>query len=229
MKCAIMQPTYLPWTGYFNLMISVDTFIFLDDVAFAKRSWQQRNKILLQGRENFLTVPVNTKGKQSQLICDVETDENQKWRYAHKSTLYHAYSKHPYGYEIVDLLSTILDKNIVSLAKINIEIIKAIKEKLGIKTNILLSSEIPVHGKKSEYLINLCKYIGAHQYLSALGSKEYIEQEGLFEKANIDVKYQDFLPREYPQKGTDTFIPYLSIIDTIANIGFSDTREYILS
>ena len=61
MKISIMQPTYLPWSGYFSMIKNADIFVFLDDVQFDKRSWQQRNRILLNKKETFLTVPVISK------------------------------------------------------------------------------------------------------------------------------------------------------------------------
>jgi len=69
---AIMQPTYLPWLGYFGLMDRVDTFVYLDSVQFARRSWQQRNRIKSERGEVMLTVPVAKKGLRDQKIADVE-------------------------------------------------------------------------------------------------------------------------------------------------------------
>ena len=74
MRVAIMQPTFLPWSGYFGLMQSVDMFVFLDSVQFDRRSWQQRNRIKTSSGPKWLTVPVRSKGKRSQLISDVKID-----------------------------------------------------------------------------------------------------------------------------------------------------------
>jgi len=71
MIVSIMQPTYLPWIGYFDLISKSDIFVFLDDVQFSRRSWQQRNRILLDGKETMLTIPIQNKGKREQLIKDV--------------------------------------------------------------------------------------------------------------------------------------------------------------
>ena len=78
MKIAISQPTYLPWQGYFALIDYVDEFIFLENIQFNKRSWQQRNKILNNGKEILLTIPVKTKGKFNQKICEVELENFEK-------------------------------------------------------------------------------------------------------------------------------------------------------
>jgi len=227
MKCAIMQPTYLPWAGYFKLMNEVDLFIFLDDVSFSKGSWQQRNRIIANKAETYLTVPVNTSGKLGQLINEVETVEIQNWRKKHKIALQLAYSKHEFGSEIIELISNCLDNSTNSLVDVNVSIIKAIKEKLNIDTEIKLSSELEIFGKKSEYILNICNHIGATQYYSPEGAREYIEEEGLFAKSNVKVEYQNFIPKAYSQKNIDNFVPYMSIIDIIANIGFNETKKYI--
>ena len=228
MKCAIMQPTYLPWAGYFNLMNAVDLFIIYDDVQFARRSWQQRNRIVLHGKETFLSVPVITKGRRSQFISEVETDEAQSWRYDHIEKLRHAYKKHKYGKEMLQVLEASLNNNSINnLIDINMSVILSIKNTLGISTPIMRSSNIPVQGKKSEYLYNLCEYVKASEYISPIGSKDYIEEEGIFLNSNIEVKYQNFVPNMYPQKGIESFIPFMSIVDVIANIGFDDAYSYV--
>ena len=80
---AIMQPTYLPWLGYFDLIDRSDILVFLDSVQFDKRSWQQRNRIKTPNGELMLTVPVLTKGKFDQKICDVMIDQSQNFEKKH--------------------------------------------------------------------------------------------------------------------------------------------------
>ena len=78
-KIAIMQPTFLPWLGYFSLIKKVDKFIFLDSVQFNKRSWQQRNKIKNNTKSMYLTVPVLSKNKFDQKISETKIDRNSKY------------------------------------------------------------------------------------------------------------------------------------------------------
>ncbi|QCJ40989.1 hypothetical protein FAY30_03170 [Bacillus sp. S3] len=228
MKIAIMQPTYLPWAGYFHMMSNTDFFIFLDDVQFSKGSWQQRNKILLKDQAKYLTIPVLTGGEKQQLIKDVKTDLTKLWKKKHLLTLQQTYGKHPYFHEIKDLLNHFYQNDTLLLADFTMALTKEIAQLLGIRTNIRKSSELPVSGRKSEYLINVCHYLGAEVYLSARGSKDYIEQEGLFSKSNIKVEYHDYIPGQYTQKHHEGFISHLSIIDVLANLGIHKTREYIL-
>ena len=126
MKIAIMQPTYIPWAGYFNLISQADKFVFLDDVQFAASSWQQRNRIIFNGKIHMLTVPVLVKGRPDQLIREVQTDETQKWRQKHLSILRQAYSRHPHGKAAIGIVEGVLKHATCSLARINVALIRGI-------------------------------------------------------------------------------------------------------
>ncbi len=223
-----MQPTYIPWAGYFNMIYNVDKFVFLDDVKFSKRSWQQRNKLIISGNEKFLTIPVSNSSDTSKFIKDIKTDNEQDWKMEHLLTLKHNYRKHPYYDKVSEIMERSLLENSDSLVDINISAIQLIMKELKIKTDTIRSSEIEVSGKKSEYLLNLCEYLGANQYLSAGGSKEYIQAEEKFSNSKINVIYHNFECKPYLQKNSNKFISHLSIIDIIANIGVVDTKKYIM-
>ena len=92
MLCAIMQPTFLPWMGYFSMMSKVDLFVYFDDVQLAKRSWQVRNRIKGQNGELFLNIPIKKSAARDELLlCDAIMDESQGWRQKHLSSIYHSY------------------------------------------------------------------------------------------------------------------------------------------
>ena len=229
MRIAIMQPTYLPWMGYFNLVMHSDIFIFLDDVQFSRRSWQQRNRILLNGSETMLSIPISNKNKREQLIKDVTTDQTQNWADSHFKTLTHAYLKAPYGKKLVGDLKYYYLSSDVNLCDFNIALIEFISKILGYKGVFLRSSEIHVSGAKSEKLLNLCGEVGATTYLSAGGSKDYIERDGLFAKSGVEVQYQRFECAHYPQHGVSTFVPNLAIVDFLANVDHGENLGVILS
>ena len=96
MKIAITQPTFLPWQGYFALISHVDEVVFLDDVQFEKRSWQQRNKIKFLEKEIILTVPVISKNKFHQRINEVNIDSKASYIRKHKASILQNYSKAKY-------------------------------------------------------------------------------------------------------------------------------------
>lgn len=228
MKCAIMQPTYLPWLGFFKMMNRVDKFVFLDDVQFAKRSWQQRNKIALQNREKMLTIPCITKGLRDQKINEVYMDLSTNWKSQHQKTIEQAYRNHPYFLELQSILE-IYNEPTNKLSEFTISLIKEIAKKANITPEFFLSSELKANGSKSEYLLNICNELGATEYVSAAGSKDYIEEEGLFTQSDIFVTYEQSEPFIYEQYNGKPIIPYLSSIDYIANHGFIMMKEDVLA
>lgn len=228
MKCAIMQPTFIPWAGYFNLMSQVDVFVFLDDVQFNKRSWQQRNRVIQpSGEELVLSVPVHSKGKYDQKINEVEINEATNWREKHKKTLQLSYSKSLFREELFEIVDKLYEQKISNLSEFNKYLIVMLNELLNINTKIISSSELDFIDTKSAYLVKICRQLDCEIYLSPLGSKTYIEEEQIFQTEGIEVIYQSFQPKEYVQRHSKEFITSLSILDVIANIGLKETEKYI--
>ena len=215
---AIMQPTYLPWIGYFDLIDQSDIFVFLDSVQFDKRSWQQRNRIKSVNGELMLTVPVLSKGKRDQKLRDVQIDSSQKYSSKHLRTISNNYCKSKYFREYQTEFSNLYSLEYKYLADLNITLIKWLTKKLGMQVEFIRSSSLEASGKKVLLLVNICKKLGAHHYLSPYGSKTYIEENNLFLKNDIKLSYQDFRHPKYRQLWGE-FIPYLSIIDLVFNEG----------
>lgn len=225
MTTAIMQPTYLPWAGYFNLISRVDTFVFLTDVQFAKPSWQMRNRLLLQGSVHFITVP--TQGSRNQRICDVQL-AGDDFRVKHAKQLEHAYRKHPHGSALLELVLPILsDRSLVRLEQLNITLIRAFAERFGLAPRFVCSSELRPEGERSERLLSLLHCSNERDYLSPAGSAAYIAEDAVLEQAGVHVEYQRFVPAPYAQKGAAQFEPALSIVDVVANLGFDGARDYV--
>ena len=103
MKGAIMQPTYLPWAGFFNLISDVDVFVILDDVLFEKHSWQSRNRILQNGKELLLSIPIASQSHET-CIKDIMISSNSKWGKKHLQTIQQSYAKSPYKADLLSLL-----------------------------------------------------------------------------------------------------------------------------
>lgn len=226
MRCAIMQPTYLPWSGYFNLIANVDILVFLDDVQYERRSWQNRNRVLLNEKSHFITVPVKHVSPW-QVIKDIEIDNTQKWREQHCKTLHHAYSKHLYKQDITEIIEKIEDNSITKLARLNIEIIQYISGMLGLQPKFVLASDLEADGKRSEHLLNICSYLECDEYLSPMGSAEYLEEDGVFRHSHVKLLFQKFIPKQYSQKGTVNFESHLSVVDVLANLGWDATARYV--
>lgn len=217
-KVAIMQPTYLPWSGYFGLMHAVDVFIFLDSVQFAKRSWQQRNQIKTANGPQWLSVPVSTKGKRDQLIAEVELDKSSGFAAAHRKSIEMSYSKTSCFKAYADTLLPLLDNPSPLLADLTIDLTLQLKSMFGITTKILRSSELASVGAKADLLASLCQQVGATSYISPPGSREYLDESDAFEKIGVPVQYFAFKHPEYPQLFGE-FVPYMSSIDMLFNCG----------
>lgn len=216
---AIMQPTFLPWVGYFALMNLVDEFVFLDHVQFDKRSWQQRNRIKTANGPVWLTVPVATKGKSEQSIKEagIKTDDPDFPAKIIK-TIEQNYSKTPFYGDYAPALFDVLSDGREKLLDLNIALIEYFRNHLSVDTPLKSSSDMDVTGQKSSLLVDICKQIDATSYISPPGSREYLESSDDFEKAGIPVTYFEYNHPEWAQPYGD-FEPYMSALDLLFNMG----------
>ena len=222
-----MQPTYLPWAGYFNLIASVDCFIFLDDVQFARSSWQQKNRILVSGNEHVLKVPVKKAPLTSRLLA-IETRVESNWASRHIEIMRSAYANAPFGPETVDFLASCYDELPQTLlARFNRQVIERIAGRLGLTPRFAVSSRVGRGGGRSERLANLCLTMGCNQYLSPPGAREYLQDDGFPGSHDIGLDFQDYQPRPYPQHYGNAFVSHLSIVDVVANIGWDEAARYV--
>lgn len=217
---SISQPTFLPWTGLFDLIDSVEEFVFLNDVQFVRRGWQQRNKIISGGTVIWITLPVIKKGR-SQLINETEISNEKKYKNKIIKTIKHNYSKSKYYKSYIDEFENkfIECLELKFLDDLNIEIIKWFNEKIGIKTKIFKSSDLNITKKKSIKLIDICKKFNSSEYLSSYGAKDYLKNDSrLFKEENINVYLQNYKTVNYNQLGAK-FDEYVSIVDMFFNEG----------
>jgi len=227
MKCAIMQPTYIPWSGYFNLIASVDHFVFLNNVQYERRSWQSRNRIMVNGAEHILTVPVE-RCPQKTLLDKVSISYAEDWRPRHWLTLKSAYGKSGYAIELLPLLQPHLCGPAESnLARFTEMIIRDIAQALGITTKMHRASNLSANGMRSERLASLCQTLSCESYISPKGSRQYLEEDNFQERFGIKLNYQEYNPTPYAQMGGKPFVTHLSIVDVIANLGLEGAKDYI--
>jgi hypothetical protein len=227
MSCAIMQPTYLPWAGYFNLLASVDDFVFLDDVQFERQSWQSRNRILLEGREHLVVVPVASAPLATPISAITVKDE-RPWRGHHAQLLASAYRKAPHGdFALQVVLPCIADTSLHRLADLNIRIIQAVCDALGLAPRLHRASELACPGSRSEHLARICERIGTDDYLSPAGSLGYLQEDDFAARYGKRLTIQSFAPAPYRQLRTDTFVSHLSVVDVLAHLGPDQTLSYI--
>jgi hypothetical protein len=218
MKIAIMQPTYLPWLGYFSLMRSVDKFVILDSVQFEKRSWQQRNQIKTANGPLMLTIPVLTKGLGNQLMTEVVIDNEGAFPKAHTKSIALNYSRAKHFAEYAPDILGLLENRQEKLVDLTTEIILHLRDILGITTSIVYASELLADGKKAELLANICEELGASEYVSPPGSRNYLDGTDVFKCRGISYRYFEYEHPVYPQLYGE-FLPYMSAIDAIFNCG----------
>ena len=228
---AIMQPTYLPWIGYFDLINRVNDFVFLDVVQLAKRSWQVRNRIKTKDGDIFLSVPIQkTKSRNDVIISESLINDNISWRSKHLKSIKYNYERANYFNEMYGFLELFFNQNINNLCAFNINFIKSVANKMNISTNFILASELNnLKGTKDDLLVSICKELSCNKYLSPLGSKEYIDRnnpDGSFSRNDIELLYHNYNHPTYSQLHGD-FIPYMSIIDLLFNHGFKGAKKLI--
>lgn len=224
---AIMQPTYLPYLGYFQLMAASYVFVFLDDVQFARRSWQSRNRILTAQGELMLTVPVKKHDRDTPIHA-IEIDDSQPWRDKHLAAMRHAYGKRPFFEEGWAFVSEQLARERDGkLADLTCGTAVAAAAKLDIHTRFVRASTLNADGARSEHLLNLCRAVEAEAYVSPMGSAGYMEEDGVFRDAGFPARFQAFQPEEYPQ-GPRPFTPYMSFVDALMNVGWDGMKGLVL-
>ncbi|WP_085909922.1 WbqC family protein [Kiloniella majae] len=216
---AIMQPTFLPWLGYFALLDRVDEFVFLDDVQFDHRSWQQRNRIKTRNGEQMITLPVHRKGLQHQFISDVRIHYGDAkvlikiWK-----TICLNYSKAPYfksyGEELSEIFLGMPDR----LLDLNCALIAWGAKTMQIGTPTLFSSQLAIQEKREDKLLGICQERQADIYISPPGSQSYLEGNTSFCSNGIKLIYHNFTHPIYKQCYGD-FVPYMSFLDLIFNYG----------
>lgn len=224
----ITQPTYLPWLGYFEQMRRADVFVFLDSVQFERRSWQCRNRILDDhGKPEWLTVPLKHQPRET-LIRDIFiTTDRPDWAVGHLRLLRERLRKAPHFEAVHAVIAPILLAPPTHLADLNIALIRALAERLGLAPRFLRSSELPVEGVKADLIVNILRHIGATDYYSAAGSAAYLDEaRDQFAAAQISYSYQTWGHPRYPQ-GRDAFVSYLSAVDALSWIGFDAVADLL--
>ncbi|MES2003042.1 MAG: WbqC family protein [Bacteroidota bacterium] len=233
MKCAINQPTYLPWMGQFNLMDQVDVFVFYDDVQLVKQSWDIRNLIKTSQGPLWLSIPIlHDKSFFEMKFNNTCTDQKKKWKLKHFKSIQNAYTKAPFYKTVIEWLEPVMLNDIELLGNSNIHLITSISRKIGITTRFVNSTDLNSQsGVKDERLVAVCKELGADSYLSPFGAHSYIESNnssGAFANSGVELFYHNYTHPVYPQIHGD-FLEYMCVLDLLFNVGFDNALPVIRS
>ena len=227
MKAVILQPSYIPWRGYFDQICRADLFIFYDDVQYDKHGWRNRNQIKTSQGKQWMTIPVHTKGVTEGIsIKDVRIDWSKPWSKNHLKALTFAYAKAPCFASYAPWLDSVFERRDEFLADFTIRLTMEIARKIGnTHTRFMRSSEIPgIDGQKTDRLIQILMHVGANNYISGPSARDYVEMEK-FDHTGISLEYMEYNYPEYPQL-YPPFDQYVTILDLMFMVG-NDARKYI--
>ena len=227
MICVILQPSYIPWRGYFDQIRKADVFVFYDDVQYDKHGWRNRNRIKTHQGGQWLTIPVHTKGVviDNIPINQGEIAWEQSWSERHLRSLQQAYSKAPYYPQYAPWLEEVYSRRPALLADFTIPLTIEMAHLAGItQTRFLRSSELHATGQKTDRLIQILTQLGVTHYISGPAAKSYIEDEK-FQAAGIALEYMEYNYPEYPQL-YPPYDPYVSLLDLLFMTGPEAPRYF---
>ena len=225
-----MQPTFLPWLGYLNLMANVDTFVFLDDVQISPKSFMTRNRIP-KGENSFhwLAIKENKTSRIEDRFLDNTQimDIPETFRSISKS-IENSYKESKFRELFKDKLQAELVAS-HSIADININLIKFLLDTFEIEVNTIRSSSLNVKGNKSEKVLNILNNFDWTSYVAVPGAVEYMREDPLWLGLENRLEIYNYEPTPYKQSKTKEFIPFMSSVDALLELGAKDARKIMLS
>ncbi len=227
MKLAIMQPYFLPYIGYFQLIFAADKFVIYDNIEFTKSGWIHRNRFLQNGKAAFFTVPLK---KASDFLFVSErkiSTEFEKERARILRRLENAYGKAPFYGEIFPHIKEIFLFEEKNLFRFIFNSVKKITEILDVNTEIIVSSQIDIeHGKKgAEKVLAICKKMDASEYINPRGGIALYDKEE-FKRNGINLLF--LFPKKIVYEQFDNeFVPDLSILDVLMFNGIDGTKKLL--
>lgn len=218
------QPQYFPYLGIFSKIIKSDVFIFVDSTKFVKKVWHNRTLIKdNKGNVFYFTIPVKTKGVQK--IKDVKISDHV-WKNKHLKSIMLNYRSTRYFDELYPDIEKILNNKSDYLIDYTLPSMHFVLRKIGFPENkIFRQSSEKIEGSKNQLIVNITKHFKSNNYLSGEGSKDYIDEDYLLKKGIVN-KFNVFSHPKYFQQG-NSFVPNLSVIDCIFNIGYHEFKKLI--
>ena len=221
MKISIIQPLYLPWLGFFEMIAASDAYVAFDHVKFVPSSWQQRNRIKGPNGPFFITVPVRKTRKGLDRICDKEIEYGEPWVKKHMKSLELCYRKTPYFDRYFPGIRSLMENRFKNIAELNVELIRLLLGFIGIEKKVIRSSALALGDDKdlgkNERLIHLMKTVGATSFYEGASGAEFIDRSR-FVSEGMEVYFQAYDHPTYPQAHGE-FVPYMSVVDLLFNCG----------
>lgn len=208
---AIMQPYFLPYIGYFQLMAAVDVFVLYDNIKYTKKGWINRNRFLKHGQDALFSLPLKHDSDsldiRDRYVSEVfaASELLNQWR--------DAYGKAPYFADVMPVLETIMQQPATNLFSFNLQALRSICAYLDITTPIVISSEVKINHqlKAQAKVLALCQALGATHYINAIGGQALYDQ-ATFNQHGVQLNFLQSQLMPYTQFG-QAFVPWLSIVD----------------
>ena len=226
---AIHQPNFFPWLGYFDKIVRSDVFVFFDDVQFPKKggSWSNRVKMLIGGEAKWVTASIERNYSGLRNINEMNFQDD-KWRVKMLKSLCSNYNKNSFYEETMEVVEPLILNPEKNIAEYNIHAVTKILNRLNLKSSgIRRSSEFSLTQSSNELLCVVTKEVGGDTYICGGGADGY-QDEQVFKDLSIQLEFQNFEHPHYSQRGCESFVPGLSIIDLAMNLGWQKV-ESILS
>lgn len=221
-----MQPYFLPYIGYWQLMNLVDQYVLYDDVNYIKRGWVNRNRILVNGEPRYINIPLQH-ASQNKLICEINVCKDKKFTMKTLRMIEVAYKKAPYFETIFPMMIKIYgskEENLVAYIKNSFEVVC---EYLDIDTEFITSSSLPkensLHGQ--EKILAICDVLNATEYYNAIGGKKLYSHDE-FDRKGIKLQFLKTKTIEYCQYG-NSFQENLSILDVMMFNSKDDVKQFL--
>ena len=225
----MMQPTFLPWQGFFGLVYQTDSFIFLNDFQFSVQSFHQRNRLFVnKDQVDWYTAVVDKKASFRCPLNITKMNKNLPWREKLWKRLEQTYRKTPHFQTLIPFLKQWILTDHDSLADQNVMFIQYVCEAFGWKHKFLFSSDYASTLNRSHRVFELLKIAEGTTYYAAQGAFDYMSQDGLFPVTGIEVVFQQFKQVPYSQNHSNEFVPYLSVLDALCNLGVESTSDLII-
>lgn len=222
--CVISQPRFYPGLHYLHRMMVADVFVILDTVQFNPRHEENRAKVKGTKGPQWLTVPVR-QVRRDQPIEEIRIDDGQSWQRRMFDTLTSLYGPAPGFKAHAPEIASILETPHVTLTELDRASWEPAIRLLGITCRFVRASELPLAGKGSELLLQICKHLGSTVYISGAFARDYLDLAA-FAAADIEVGFHEYTYPTYPQRHGD-FAPFLSYLDMLFNVGLD--RETVLA
>jgi hypothetical protein len=226
MKLAIMQPYFFPYIGYWQLINAVKRFVIYDDVNYIKGGWINRNRILINGAPTYITAPLQRASSYNR-ICDISVQSSPVWRDKLVRSIENTYRKAPFFVEIYPIIEKLIRYETDNLSDYLTHQLQTLSTFLGIKAEFIATSRRYQndHLAGQKRILDICKREGGTTYINLQGGQTLYDIE-FFRNADIDLRFIVMRPLPYKQRAPG-FIPYLSIVDALMEIGTVEIMHHL--